>query len=61
MLHVPVGIVIAIVPGVLPLCFTALFIAYEISEDWRIKDHAYIDVQGALIGLAIGGGVRWLF
>jgi hypothetical protein len=22
------------------------FLAYELSEDWRIKDHAYIDIRG---------------
>ncbi len=30
------------------------FLAYEISEDWRIKDHAYIDIRGFLAGFVLG-------
>jgi hypothetical protein len=30
------------------------FLAYEISEDWRIKDHAYIDIRGFLAGFVVG-------
>jgi len=37
-------------------CFVMLFgfLAYEVTEDWRIKDKAYIDIQGFLWGLAAG-------
>jgi len=27
---------------------------YEVTEDWRLKDQAYIDIYGYLIGLGIG-------
>jgi hypothetical protein len=30
------------------------FLAYELSEDWRIKDHAYIDIRGFLAGFVLG-------
>lgn len=30
------------------------FVAYEIIEDWRIRDKSYIDIQGYLWGLAAG-------
>jgi hypothetical protein len=30
------------------------FLAYEVTEDWRIKDKAYIDIQGYMWGLATG-------
>jgi len=31
------------------------FMAYEVTEDWRLKDGAYVDIYGYLWGLATGG------
>ncbi len=30
------------------------FLAYEITEGWRIKDWAYRDIGGYLVGLGVG-------
>jgi len=56
-LHFPIGGFTAWaghVHWVYALCVLVGFLAYEISEDWRIKDKAYIDIQGWLWGLGIG-------
>lgn len=56
-IHFPIGGFTAwagSVHWVFALCLTLGFLAYEISEDWRIKDKAYIDIQGWLWGLGIG-------
>ena len=37
------------------------FLAYEITEGWRIRDWAYRDIGGYLIGLAIGLSVMAAF
>ena len=40
-----------------------LFLAYEITEGWRIKDWAYRDIGGFMIGMTaafIGGMVTAL-
>lgn len=39
---------------VYPLVFMLGFLAYEVTEDFRLRDGAYIDIQGYLWGLAIG-------
>ena len=36
------------------------FILYEITEDWRINDQAYRDIQGFVIGLGAGAVVQVL-
>ena len=37
--------------------FTVLFLAYEITEGWRIRDWAYRDIGGYMTGLLISGFV----
>jgi len=56
-LHFPIGGFTAwsgTVHWVYPLVFMLGFLAYEVTEDWRIKDKAYIDIQGYMWGLATG-------
>ena len=56
LLHVPLGIAVYQVAKKRPmaaLSLTILFIAYELSEDEHIQDHAYKDLQGAIGGLIL--------
>jgi hypothetical protein len=56
-LHFPVGFfnVLAFVVGAsYGWAFLFTFALYEMSEDWRIKDQAYIDIAGWLWGFAAG-------
>ncbi|MBA7575294.1 hypothetical protein ES708_17115 [subsurface metagenome] len=56
LIHMPVGIFnvfclyVGIVFGI--LFFTGFFI-YELQEDYRLKDGAYLDIFGWLIGFGI--------
>lgn len=61
-LHVPVGLANALlvyVSPVLGLCFGLAFTAYEVLEEWRIRDKGWLDLQGYLWGL-VAGGALWL-
>ncbi len=57
LIHVPVGIFnvfclyVGIVFGI--LFFTGFFI-YELQQDYRLKDGAYLDIFGWLIGFGLG-------
>ena len=57
LMHVPVGIFnvfclyVGVVFGV--LFFTGFFI-YELQQDYRLKDGAYLDIFGWLIGFGLG-------
>jgi len=57
LMHVPVGILnvfclyVGIVFGVL---FFAGFFIYELQQDYRLKDGAYLDIFGWLIGFGLG-------
>ncbi len=57
LIHVPVGIFnvfclyVGIVFGVL---FFAGFFIYELQQDYRLKDGAYLDIFGWLIGFGLG-------
>lgn len=56
LLHVPVGIAIGLLGILQPiyaLCLTLLFIVYELNEDRHIKDQAWKDVIGAMVGLCL--------
>ena len=67
--HIPVGLAISWLVFLWPLdvdsgvlwgarltavLLFASFVLYEITEDWRINDWAYRDIQGFLIGLGAG-------
>ena len=41
--------------GVISALLVKVFIDYEWTEDERINDHAYVDIQGFFTGLCIGG------
>ncbi|MBM3156450.1 MAG: hypothetical protein FJ004_04110 [Chloroflexi bacterium] len=49
-LHAPLGALAAYLGDVPQVVLVILFLAYEISEDWRIKDHAYIDIKSFMVG-----------
>jgi hypothetical protein len=55
LIHIPVGVVTAII-GLLgwywAFILFASFIFYEQNEDWHIKDGAYKDVIGFIVGYA---------
>ena len=58
LMHMPHGALAAILlatPGLqwAGVGWTALIIAYQFIEDWRIKDESYIDVRGYMIGFAL--------
>ena len=54
--HIPHGILIGICMTFNPhlgWIFGGIFLVYELNEDWDIRDRAWIDLRGCLIGLAI--------
>ena len=55
-LHIPVGFVIGLAfPLSLPLLW--LFIRYEENEDKHVKDEAWKDYFGAMVGCVVGMAV----
>lgn len=57
LIHVPVGafnVFLAYVGWAYGLIFFGAFMVYEVTEDWRLKDGAYLDIYGYLIGVGIG-------
>jgi len=56
LIHIPVGMVVPIIAklnDMVALVFGLGFLIYEINEDVNhLKDGAYIDIQGFLIGIA---------
>ena len=61
-LHLPIGIIAALLlltheqGWSLALCFIAMFIVYEVTQN----ENAWIDIQGAIAGIPIGGLFLWL-
>ena len=57
LIHIPAGL-LTILGGYLGWVFAIVlfcsFMIYELNEDWHIKDQAWIDIFGYLIGLGIG-------
>jgi len=54
-MHIPHGVLIGLTVLVnehLAWAFIVPFLAYEALEEWRIADHSYRDLLGALIGIA---------
>jgi len=49
-LHTPLGSLAAHLGGVPAVLIVVLFLAYEISQDWRIQDNAYIDIKSFMVG-----------
>ena len=63
----PIGVVTVVLPfkavdseifaAMLLLILYFAFLVYEITEDWKLKDGAFIDIQGWMIGLFIGAAM----
>ena len=56
-IHIPHGIISGLLTpfnATAAILFTFGFAFYELTEDWRIVDCAYIDFRGWLIGYPIG-------
>ena len=62
LLHVPVGVAtVALLEAhaALAVIFFLGFMVYELNEDWRIRDCAFVDIAGYLWGLALAGLAKW--
>ena len=61
-LHLPIGIIAALLllchknGWALSLCLIATFLAYEITQN----DRSWMDIQGTIVGIPIGGLIIWL-
>jgi len=56
-IHIPHGFIAGLFTpfnATAAILFTFGFAFYELTEDWRIVDSAYIDFRGWLIGYPIG-------
>lgn len=62
-IHIPVGLFnvfllyVGIIYGIL---FFAGFFIYELNEDWHLKDNAWLDIYGWLIGFGLGVSILYL-
>jgi hypothetical protein len=62
LLHIPAGLAVVLFLLVHPLLsglFFSGFMVYELNEDRHLKDQAYIDILGMLVGMAVAGAF-WL-
>ncbi|MCK9526968.1 MAG: hypothetical protein M0R49_13705 [Limnochordia bacterium] len=69
LMHLPIGVLVAVIAlsgiwtgyfatGIACAVLTVVgFFVYEITEDWRIRDHAYIDLAGLNAGMWIVFGI----
>jgi hypothetical protein len=60
LIHVPVGVLSGVFIQhllIIGLVFTAAWFYYEWNEDENIRDHAFLDVWGFLVGMGIIGVV----
>ena len=58
LLHIPIGLYMGFFP--LSRGLRELFIRYEESEDKWVKDQAWKDYAGAMVGYVIGRAIMWL-
>ena len=58
MLHIPIGVYMGFFP--LSRGLRELFLRYEESEDKWVKDQAWKDYAGAMVGYVIGRAIMWL-
>jgi len=64
-MHVPIGAAIVVLQQEIhwsvSLSMTLLFLIYEVCEDWRLKDGAYVDIQGGIGGIIFAsiGYILW--
>ena len=63
-IHIPIGGIIAFmimrVSVELGVMVAIFFLAYEVLEDWRIRDRSFKDVFGSLLGMIIVGFFLYL-
>ena len=62
LLHIPAGLTVVLFLLIHPLfsgMFFIGFMVYELNEDRHLKDHAYVDIFGMLVGMVVAG-VFWL-
>lgn len=55
-LHIPIGGVICYAIAIDPwvgIALLLLFLSYEWLEDWRVKEHSWKDLFGALVGFVL--------
>jgi len=58
LLHIPLGLLTVLFGYVgwwLAVIFAIGFLVYEVDDDWRISDCAYVEIKGFLWGRGIGG------
>ena len=58
--HYLVGILLALSPilhWTLPLVGITLFLAYQVNEDWHLRDKAFLDILECAIGFFFTIGV----
>jgi hypothetical protein len=64
-IHIPIGCVIAYmilkVSVALGITVGVFFLAYEVLEDWRVRDRSFKDIFGSLIGMIATGLVIYLW
>jgi hypothetical protein len=56
-LHLPIGLLVAFSAETYPVLSAILFlclVVYELNEDWHLRNSAYKDILGALVGIFIG-------
>ena len=64
LIHIPVGVLNAFLFSQnvhIGWAFLIVFMIYEVTEDWRLKDHAYIDIFGWLVGFPVKSLIEFLF
>jgi len=54
LVHILYGILTALAPTHLAPILAAVFIIYELDEDWHLNDQAYRDLLEYMVGLSIG-------
>ena len=61
-LHLPIGIIAALLllshknGWALTLCLIISFLVYEVTQN----DRSWLDIQGTIVGIPIGGLLIWL-
>jgi len=59
LLHIPLGLLTVLfgcyIGWWLAIIFSVGFLVYEVDQDWKISDNAYVDIKGFLWGCGIGG------
>jgi len=52
--HVLYGILTAFAPTHLATLMAALYVIYELDQEWRISDEAYEELAEYMLGISIG-------